>query len=98
MGCKVVLKESDLEEGRCPVCNTKPEKMCSLDKVTCSHPSEDMSGLIDYCPECGRMRCPICGCHDVMCLSRITGYIQDVTGFNAAKAQEVKDRTHYQVT
>jgi anaerobic ribonucleoside-triphosphate reductase len=36
--------------------------------------------------------CPECGSHDVAQLTRITGYINDVAGFNNGKAQEVKDR------
>jgi len=97
MECKLVLNESDLIEGKCPVCNIQPIKMCSHDRVTCSQPGEDISGIIAYCPECGEPCCPICGCEDVLILSRITGYIQDVKGFNAGKAQELKDRTHYNV-
>ena len=97
MVCKIVLVEDDLIEGKCPMCKITPEKMCSLDKTTCSHPGEEISGIITYCEECGKPCCPICNCHDIVILSRITGYYGDVGGFNAAKAQELKDRTHYVV-
>jgi len=36
--------------------------------------------------------CPECGSHDVDGVTRITGYLNAVSGFNAAKAQELKDR------
>jgi hypothetical protein len=95
--CKHILDESDLEDGLCPDCHTKPACMCKADKGICSHPGEDQFGIIAYCPECSRPCCPVCGSHDVMILSRITGYIQDVGGWNSAKAQELKDRDHYNV-
>jgi len=41
--------------------------------------------------------CPECGSHDVVQISRVTGYMQDVAGWNAGKQQELKDRTHYSV-
>jgi anaerobic ribonucleoside-triphosphate reductase len=41
--------------------------------------------------------CPICGSHDVAQVSRITGYLGDVAGWNAAKRQELKDRVHVEV-
>jgi anaerobic ribonucleoside-triphosphate reductase len=50
---------------------------------------------IAYCPLCGKAVCPACGTHDVVQISRVTGYLQAVEGFNAAKKQELKDRTRY---
>jgi hypothetical protein len=97
MGCKVVLNESDLEEGKCPICNTVPEKMCKLDKVTCSHPSEDVMSTVVFCEECGKPICPICSCHDVSQVSRITGYLSEIGGWNQGKQAELRDRTHYDV-
>jgi anaerobic ribonucleoside-triphosphate reductase len=44
---------------------------------------------------CGEAVCPECGSHDVTQISRVTGYLQDVSGWNAGKQQELKDRTHY---
>jgi anaerobic ribonucleoside-triphosphate reductase len=41
--------------------------------------------------------CPECGSHDVTQISRVTGYLQDVSGWNASKQQELKDRMRYSV-
>jgi anaerobic ribonucleoside-triphosphate reductase len=38
---------------------------------------------------------PICSRHNVTQLSRVTGYIGDVKGWNAGKQQELKDRKRY---
>ena len=46
---------------------------------------------------CGKPVCPECGSHDVVQVSRVTGYLQDVSGWNAGKQQELKDRTRYSV-
>lgn len=54
-------------------------------------------GKVAYCPVCGNAYCPACGNHHVLQLSRITGYIQDVSGWNAAKRQELKDRKRYSI-
>jgi len=89
--CKLVLTEEQLVNGNCPQCqsNYALKEMCSRDNITCSH---DIVDGLAYCPECGEPMCPECGCHDVSQISRITGYIADVAGFNAGKAQELKDR------
>jgi ribonucleoside-triphosphate reductase len=39
--------------------------------------------------------CPGCGSKDVDHISRITGYLQAVSGWNSAKRQELKDRKRY---
>jgi len=39
--------------------------------------------------------CPRCGSENVEQMSRVTGYIQAVSGWNAAKKQELKDRKRY---
>jgi hypothetical protein len=95
--CKLILKDEDLIEGKCPECKTKPVSMCKNDRGSCSHPGEEQFGIIAYCPECKAPCCPICGSHDVLIVSRITGYYSDVGGWNAAKAQELKDRSRYDV-
>jgi hypothetical protein len=82
-------------ENPCPGCGeTHLEVMCPLDHCHCSH--EIISG-IEYCPLCGKPVCPECGSHDVVQVSRVTGYLQDVSGWNAGKQQELKDRTRYSV-
>ena len=50
---------------------------------------------INGIPEPKRPVCPGCGSHDVAQISRVTGYLQEVSGYNRAKQQEVKDRTRY---
>ena len=42
-------------------------------------------------------KCPNCGSEDVEQLSRVTGYIQAVSGWSEAKKQELKDRKRYGV-
>ena len=89
--CKVVF---EAEEPLCPLCNTSDavKVMCPRDHCNCSH---DVIESIAYCPECGKPMCPECGCHSVVQISRVTGYLQDVSGFNAGKKQELKDRVRY---
>jgi ribonucleoside-triphosphate reductase len=40
-------------------------------------------------------KCPNCGSQDTDHISRITGYLQAVSGWNKAKTQELKDRKRY---
>jgi hypothetical protein len=85
-----------VDEQPCSVCgNLTPEPMCPRDHCHCSHPVVDG---VAYCPDCGAAMCPICGSHDVAQVSRITGYLGDVSGWNAAKRQELKDRVRVEVT
>jgi ribonucleoside-triphosphate reductase len=39
--------------------------------------------------------CPVCNSHELDHISRITGYLQAVSGWNTAKKQELKDRKKY---
>jgi hypothetical protein len=79
----------------CPRCGDEHAAiMCPLDHCHCSH---DLTPGIDYCPICGSACCPECGSHDVVQISRVTGYLQDVSGWNAGKQQELKDRVRYTV-
>jgi len=55
-------------------------------------------GGIAFCEICGEPVCPVCGAHDVVQLSRITGYIQDVSGWNAGKRKELELRRRYTVS
>lgn len=105
--CKEEIPESDrkykchtchliVDESPCPACgDVNPEIMCPLDNCDCSH---EITATIEYCPLCGESVCPECGCHDVVQISRVTGYLQDVSGWNAGKQQELKDRQRYSVT
>jgi hypothetical protein len=46
----------------------------------------------EICPLCNEPICPRCGNHRVEQISRVTGYMSSVSGWNAAKKQELKDR------
>lgn len=92
--CHHVLFEEDVDKTsgprpRCKLCHAPVLEMCPLDHVHCSHPIE--SGL-EYCPICHEAICPICGSHDVAQISRVTGYMAEVSGWNEGKAQELRDR------
>jgi len=47
------------------------------------------------CPICGLPICPDCYNHAVEQLSRVTGYLSGVSGWNAAKKQEFEDRDRH---
>jgi len=89
------MLEEDLKDKKCPICG-EPHliKMCDNDHL-CTCTTLETEGL-HICPTCGEFTCP-CGSHDVLVISRVTGYLQDVKGFNAAKMQELKDRKRYDV-
>ncbi|OQB68610.1 MAG: anaerobic ribonucleoside triphosphate reductase [Deltaproteobacteria bacterium ADurb.Bin135] len=89
--CKVVF---EAEEPLCPLCNTSDavKVMCPRDHCNCPH---GVVESIAYCPECGEPMCPECGCHSVVQISRVTGYLSSVDGWNNAKKQELKDRVRY---
>jgi uncharacterized CHY-type Zn-finger protein len=79
----------------CPHCGeTRLQILCPLDHCRCSH---EVIASIEYCPLCHEPVCPECGSHDVVQISRVTGYLQDVSGWNAGKQQELKDRVRYTV-
>ena len=74
----------------CPNCGERQVTiMCPLDHCHCGH---NIITVLAHCPLCGEPICPECGCHDVSQVSRVTGYLADVDGFNAGKRQELKDR------
>ena len=50
---------------------------------------------IAWCESCGGAMCPKCGRHHVIQLSRVTGYIGSVSGFNEGKKQELRDRKRH---
>ena len=57
----------------------------------------DMVAGIVTCPVCGAYVCPVCMNHSCIPLSRVTGYIGAVDGWNASKQQELQDRVKTQV-
>lgn len=91
--CLIVIQEQDLDkDGNCPVCHEPVTKMCNIGPVRCEH---DVVNGIAFCPECGEPVCPICKCHNVSQMSRVTGYLADVAGWNEGKKQELKDRVRW---
>ncbi|MEA1869559.1 MAG: anaerobic ribonucleoside-triphosphate reductase [Euryarchaeota archaeon] len=57
------------------------------DMTICTDCSHLAPGLKDECPNCGST--------NVEQMSRVTGYLQAVSGWNAAKKQELEDRKRY---
>lgn len=90
----------------CPNCGEKdPELMCKIDAYSIvlgikgknCRTGEVIAGT-DLCPICGRPMCPKCYNHSVVSLSRVTGYVQDLSGWNNAKRQELLDRQRYAIS
>lgn len=78
-------------DGKCPECGSLVVKACENDHIcTCS---QDIQEGIHYC-SCGAMICK-CGSHNVDGISRVTGYLNAVSGFNNGKRAELIDRTRY---
>jgi hypothetical protein len=86
------------KDGKAPMCNDCGLEMYPL--CPNDHKCECLSSVhsgVKYCPVCGEATCPDCGAHDVTQISRVTGYLQDVSGWNRAKQQELKDRHRVQI-
>ena len=85
-----------VDELPCPNCGSEtPVIMCPLDHpCTCF---DEVHDGIAFCPMCQESICPQCGSHDVAAMSRVTGYIQDIGGWNIGKRQELKDRVRVHV-
>jgi Anaerobic ribonucleoside-triphosphate reductase len=96
--CYTVFKIDNAQQIKCPKCDRTEniKEACPLEQFhSCAHPVSD---TIAYCPICKQAICPQCKTnHDVMQISRVTGYLQDVSGFNAGKAQELRDRKRYDI-
>jgi hypothetical protein len=94
--CFLILDMKDLGGEVCPVCHDTAslKKMCRLDHDQCTH---EVLGGVAMCDLCGEPVCPECGCHDVEQISRVTGYLQATSGWNAGKMQELKDRRRYNI-
>ncbi len=52
-------------------------------------------GGTEKCLICGHYICPNCNSHACDVLSRVTGYLQVVSGWNAPKKQEFEDRQRH---
>lgn len=102
-GISVLVALSDKEHILCPECKSEStELVCKVDAYSiilklqgynCRN-GKLMSG-IEICPVCKSPICPQCFNHSVVSLSRVTGYIQDISGWNMAKRQELLDRKRY---
>lgn len=89
----------------CPRCFIiNPELLCKVDAYSvilklkglkCGN--GDIIPGVDLCPVCNRSMCPKCYNHNVVSLSRVTGYVQSVDGWNNGKKQELKDRQRYAI-
>lgn len=106
-GLTVFMALIPKDDIRCPKCGTDSvQLMCKADgystylklsgKVKCR------DGVVingtDICPVCKSSMCPKCWNHSVVSLSRVTGYIQDTSGWNIAKKQELLDRKRYEIS
>lgn len=58
---------------------------------------KDMVAGITTCPICGAYICGECSNHACIPLSRVTGYIGAVDGWNNSKKQELQDRVKAQL-
>lgn len=83
------------ESGFCNDCGMELVPLCPADhKCTCA---DSVKTGAAYCPECNKPVCPVCGSHDVQIVSRVTGYLSSVEGWNEAKRQELRDRVRVTV-
>ena len=90
--CFAILNSADVVGGKCGSCGDSAGlvECCVLDTEGCGHTIES---TIAYCPICGEAVCPSDGKnHDVVIISRVTGYLANVKNFNNGKKQELKDR------
>jgi len=73
-------------------------KVCPVSRKAFENPAcmATIPGIA-YCEVCGKAMCPVCHRHSVTQLSRITGYVGAVNGWNEAKKQELKDRKRYNI-
>lgn len=102
-GISILIALSDKNNVICPKCKSdNTELMCKVDAYSAilkikgfnCRKGTVISG-VDICPICRDPMCPECYNHSVVSLSRVTGYIQDVSGWNTAKKQELEDRKRY---
>jgi|LGVE01.1.fsa_nt_gb hypothetical protein len=105
--CQLWIKEINNGELFDTMIYNKKNKELENDPTTCllhqwvvnsrSKCKHDLVPLTAQCPLCGNPVCPDCMNHMVDQLSRVTGYMAPVSGYNAAKAQEFKDRTRHNI-
>ena len=94
-----VATEKSKEKPKCPNCDEiHIGKRCEADPIGGCHCALTVQSGIKYCDVCGKITCPTCGDHDVIGVSRVTGYLSDINGWGASKQQELKDRNRYNIT
>ena len=83
---------------KCPLCGEEKlvKKMCILDTGVCRC-ARDTHAEVILCKSCHDPMCPECGSHDVVGVSRVTGYLSDVSGWRRSKKAEFDDRMRYNV-
>ena len=92
--CKTYLKEA--RDGKKLKVNSPKEcPMAAWVAYNGAKCNKEMVANIASCPICGLPICPDCGNHAVEQLSRVTGYLSGVSGWNAAKKQEFLDRDRH---
>jgi rubrerythrin len=89
----------------CPNCRqNNAELLCKVSAYsiylklqghTCNS-GELVSGA-ESCPICDKSICPKCFNHNVVALSRVTGYMSAIIGWNNGKRQELIDRQRYNI-
>lgn len=104
-GLPVLMALSNKNGILCPECKSEStELMCRVDAYSIYLKLNGFNcreGVLingaDICPLCKTSMCPECGNHNVVSWSRITGYLNDISGWNMAKKQELMDRKRYEV-
>lgn len=103
-GIPVLMALIPKDDIRCPNCGkNNPELICKADAYSV-HLKINGFGCrkgvlisgVDICPICHSTMCPKCMNHSVISWSRITGYLNDVQGWNDGKRQELMDRKRYE--
>lgn len=89
--CIEFNKENNIDISNLEVC---PVHIFAIQNKPCC---QNIVAGIKNCELCEKPICPICGRHGVNQLSRVTGYISSVSGWNEAKKQELKDRKRYSI-
>lgn len=104
-GLPVLMALSNKNGIICPECKSdSTELVCKVDAYSVYLKLKGFNcrkGVLingaDICPLCKTSMCPECGNHNVVSWSRITGYLNDISGWNMAKKQELMDRKRYEV-
>lgn len=96
--CKTIIPQNqvaieinggNIEIPHCPDCGSQVVLMCERDHLCRCRDS--IFPTVFICHICGKPTCQ-CGAHDVEVVSRITGYMSSLSGWNKAKVAEFHDR------